>query len=387
MVAVEVLLSIGILLFTAKIFGEIAERLKVDSLVGEVLAGLLLGPVLFIVKPEAFLEGISYVGVILLVFVIGLETRFTNIKEHFSQGSVLAIIACISSLVGGFAVGVFALGSIDSGIFLGIALMGTSTAIPIKILIGRGEFHSRSSQFLTATSMADDVATMVGLSFLASYFSGTMNPWASVALVFVFVGFIYAMIHVGTKAVGHVLSYAQRLKDSEIMLSVPLAIVFAITFFAENIGIAGIVGAFLAGMVMAESQFSKDVILPKVRTIGYGFFIPIFFAYSALMINLSLLADYWWFIVLLTLAAVLTKVISSGIVASWFGFRARERNIIVAGMIPRGECGIVISQLALSLGVITNQLYGAMIAMILVTVIITPIIFTFALKSGSRYKR
>lgn len=384
---VGVLLSIAILLFLAKVFGEIAERLKVDSLVGEVLAGLVAGPILLLVSPSSLLSDIASIGVILLVFLIGLSTRFDNMKGHIYNGSALAIIACAASLAGGFAVGYFALGSFDSGVFLGIALMGTSTAIPIKILLERGEFQTHVGQFLVTASMADDIITIIGLSFLASYFSGTISVWSSATLLFVILGFILVIVTVGAQAVDRLLSVVQRLHDEQILLSIPLVIIFAVTFFAENIGIAAIVGAFLAGMAMAKSAFAETVIAPKVRTIAYGFFVPIFFAYSALVIDLNMLVDYWWLIMLLTLAAVLTKVVSSGLVATRMGFRHRERNILVAGMIPRGECGIVVSQIALTLGAITNQIYGAMIAMILITVIMTPILFSIVMRGPGGYRR
>jgi Kef-type K+ transport system membrane component KefB len=384
---IGVLLDIAILLFVAKMFGEIAERLKVDSLVGEVLAGIVLGPILLLVKPSAALGDIAQIGIILLVFLIGLSTRFDNIKSHVYKGSILAIVACAASLVGGFAIGWLVLGNFDTGVFLGIALMGTSTAIPVRILLDRGEFQTKVSQFLLTASMADDVITILGLSFLASYFTGTTSVWSSFQLLFIILGFILVVVTVGAKFVNRILSLVQRLKDEQILLSIPLAIVFAVTFFAENIGIAALVGAFLAGMLMSKSAFAETVIAPKVRTIGYGFFVPIFFAYSALVIDIGLLAEYWWLIVLLTAAAILTKVISSGIVAEWMGFRHRDRNIIAVGMIPRGECGIVIAQIALTMGAITNQIYGSMIVLILITVIITPILFSIVLSDRGGYKR
>ncbi|MEM7813346.1 MAG: cation:proton antiporter [Candidatus Aenigmatarchaeota archaeon] len=384
---VSVLLSIAVLLFFAKVFGEAAQRLKVDALAGEVLAGLVAGPVLMWVSPTPLLEGLASIGIILLVFLIGLSTRFDNMKGHVYSGSVLAIAACAASLAGGFAVGYFVLESIDAGVFLGIALMGTSTAIPIKILLERGEFQSRVGQFLVTASMADDIITIIGLSFLASYFSGTVSAWSSATLLFVILGFILAVVTVGAEAVDRFLSVVQRLKDEQILLSIPLAIVFAVTFFAENIGVASIVGAFLAGLAMAKSAFAETVIAPKVRTIGYGFFIPLFFAYSALVIDLGLLADYWWFIVLLTAAAVLTKVVSSWFVTARIGFRHRDRAIVVAGMIPRGECGIVVSQIALALGAITNEIYGSMVILVLITVIITPLLFSAVMSSWCGYRR
>lgn len=384
---IVVLLSIAILLFLAKLFGEIAERLKVDALVGEVLAGLLAGPILLIVMPNALLQGIADIGIILLVFLIGLETKFDDLREHLYNASSLAIVACLASLIGGFVIGYFMFDSMKIGIFFGIALMGTSTAIPVRILMERGMYKTRVGQFLITSSMGDDIITILGLSFLSAYLAGTANMWSSIQLFFVILGFMLAIVTVGSKVATKALNVVQRLKDENAMLAIPLAIVFAITFFAENIGVAAIVGSFLAGMLMSKSQFAETVIAPKVKTIGYGIFIPIFFAYSAVIMSLAHLSGYVWLIIILTVVAILTKVISSGIMAQIFGFRGRERDIIAIGMIPRGECGIVISQIALVLGAITNEIYGAMLLLILITVVITPILYSFILREHGRYKR
>jgi Kef-type K+ transport system membrane component KefB len=152
-------------------------------------------------------------------------------------------------------------------------------------------------------------------------------------------------------------------------------IIFIFAFISQRIGVAAVTGAFLAGMAMSRSVFAEPVIAPKIRTIGYGFFIPIFFAYSALIIDLSTFVSYWWLIAILVAVGITLKAAASGWIARLFGFDSKEQTIMAIGMIPRGEYGIVIAQVAIGLGIITSQIYGALVGFIVITAIITPILF------------
>jgi Kef-type K+ transport system membrane component KefB len=379
---IRLLLDIAILLFLAKIGGELAERARISHIVGEICAGLVAGPLLHLVAPTEMLNVFSMIGVIILLFLIGLSTRFDELKGEVYPACALAGIACAVSFIGGVAIGMV-LGSLIIGFVIGVALMGTSTAVPIKILIDMGEFKSRVGRFLLTTAMADDVITLIGLAVLSTFLVvGAVNLWSVVTLCLAVIGFILVALTIGAKVSNAVLSVVQRLRDEQILLAIPLIITFVFAFVSERIGVAAVTGAFLAGMAMSGSVFTEPVIAPKARAIGYGFFIPLFFAFSGLLVgytgtswDLSSIAGYWWLIALLLIVGVLTKAISSGWVSGLFGFRNRERGIIAIGMIPRGEYGIVIAQLALGLGVISNAIYGSIVAFIVLSVIITPILY------------
>jgi len=385
----RLLLDIAILLGVAKIFGEIAERLKIDSLVGEIIGGLLVGPILHWIAPTSygFLNVIAMMGVLILLFLIGLSTRFDDVKSDIYKGTALASIAAGVSFIVGFAIGEIFFNSLPIGLFLGVALMGTSTAIPVKILIDNGEFKSKVGRMLVVIAMADDIITLLSLAALSTFFAlGFVKIWEVVGLTFAVLGFILVVLTVGSKISDKILSWVQRMKDEQILLAVPLIIVFILAFVSQRIGIAAATGAFLAGMALNKSVFTEPIIAPKVKAIGYGFFIPLFFASSALIIDPGSFGEMWWFIVILVIFGVLAKALSTGFASGLFGFRGRDQKIIAIGMIPRGEYGIIISQIALTFGVITNQLYSAVIAFILITVIMTPILFKFVMQGWTGYK-
>src|SRR3989344_7594584 len=282
---VQVLFDVAVILIAAKVFGEIAVRLRFSSLVGEVIAGIVVGPLLGIIHPNGFVSQMAGLGVVFLMFLIGLGTKFEDFKNDIYKGSVLAVAGALLALIFGFAVGYYVIGTVLTGLVIGVALMSTSTAVSLRALIDVGEFRTGVYNKVTMILTADDVVAILSLSLLTSYFSFTLEIWKVAGLFFAVLGFFFLILTVGTKFVPPILELFSRIKDDQIMLSIPLVIVFLVAFASENVGIAAVTGAFLVGMAMNRSKFDDTDIAPKIRTIGYGLFIPLFFAYSALTLD------------------------------------------------------------------------------------------------------
>lgn len=383
---VLVLFDIAIVLFVAKIFGEVAERLKVDSTVGEIAAGLLLGPILNLVQPNGLLGQLSGLGILVLLFLMGMSTKLEEMKGHVYSGTATAVVAAGASMAGGFAVGYVFFNSVLIGIVLGIAIMSTSTAIPLKILQRTGHFRTPVGQFVVATAMADDLAAILALSLLSAWLATqSIAIGQAVALFFIMIGFIYFLLTAGAKISNAFLHIFQRMRDEQSLFAIALVILFFVSFAAESLGVAAVTGAFLAGMALANSVFTEPAIAPKIKTLGHGLFIPLFFAYSALFVDLSVMLQNWPFVVALVAVAVVTKLIASAVMARVYGYRGKEAGIVALGMIPRGEYEIVIAQLTLGFGVITSAVYGGLIATALITTIITPILFRLYLGRQSQW--
>ena len=177
------------------------------------------------------------------------------------------------------------------------------------------------------------------------------------------------------------------MKDEQMLVSIPLFIMFIVAFLSEQASVAAVTGAFLAGMAMNRSHLTESIILPKTKIIGNGFFIPLFFAYSAVLIDLSVLASSLWIVVLLLAVGIAAKIIGAGFFSRFFGYSRSEQLIIGIGMIPRGEYSIIIAQLALTaaffderLHSIFAQLYGPIIVFVLLSIIVTPLFFRLVKK-------
>jgi Kef-type K+ transport system membrane component KefB len=386
---ISIFIGIALLLLSAKIFGELAERLNISSMVGEITGGIVVGPLLHLVTPNAFISQLAGFGILFLLFIIGLSTRFDEVKGHVYSGSVLAFGGEVISFAGGFLVGYFLFGSIEAGIIIGVAILSTSTAVTIRAISDIGHFHTPVGKILLAIDMADEVVAMLALSVLTSYFTyGSIHVWYVVGLFFAIIGFFIFILTFGSDFVGKFLGIFQRMRDEQILISIPLVIVFIVAFLSENVGLAGVTGAFLAGMAMNKASVTEHVILPKVKIIGYGFFIPLFFAYSALILDFGALVKFWWIIAILIAIGIAAKLAGSGFLAKLYGFKKREQMMIGFGMVPRGEYAIITVQIAATLPLVATrltaevatQIYTVIVAFVLISMIITPLLLKLVVR-------
>ncbi|MBI4896150.1 MAG: cation:proton antiporter [Candidatus Aenigmarchaeota archaeon] len=379
---VTLLFTIAILLFFAKAGGELAEQFRISPIVGEVAAGIVAGPLLGLVKPNPFIEEIASLGILFLLFIIGLSTQLTSFKKNAYVSSILAIGGALLSFVLGFAVGYFTLGSIPIALILGLALLSTSTAVALRSLEDLGEFHSRIFNISIPISMADDVIAILSVSLLSSYLAfGSVHIFEVIGLFFAVLGFIVIMLTLGSRLVGSLIESFKHASDENILVSVALVVLFLVSFASEHIGVAAVTGAFLAGIVLSNSKLTDPIIIPKMKTIGYGFFIPIFFAYSALSIDIGSLLQYWWLIGLLLLVGVAAKIIGCGLLSRHYGFRETDASLIGISMIPRGEYSIIFAQMALHAALISAYIYSSIIAFVVLSMAVTPLLFLAVKKS------
>jgi Kef-type K+ transport system membrane component KefB len=277
-------------------------------------------------------------------------------------------------------------GSLNTGIVLGVAMISTSTAIPIKALIDRGELKTPVGKILVIVAVADDIIAILALSLMSNYFSvGTINVWNIFTLFLLMLGFIYVALTVGAKAVERIISFVgYHIKDEQALIAAPVAVALATAALSQRLEIAAVTGAFIAGMVMSKSVFTRSIIIPKLQVIGFGFFIPIFFAYSGMLMDMLSIHGTWWIIALFVIIGSAAKMLGSGVFARFFGYDRREQAVIAISMVPRGEYGIVISQIALAIGIISNSIYTILLSFVVVTIVITPFLFRLEEKVFSR---
>ena len=382
----ELFLSLAILLFSAKLLGEIFERLNLSSLVGEITAGIIVGPLLGVIVPSEELKLITDFGIIFMLFLIGLSTKFDEVKGNMYVGIALAAAGCILAFVGGLIVGNIFFGSVEAGIILGVAVISTSTAITLRSLADIGEFQSRPYKLALAVDIADEVIAILALALLTTYFTvGIVKPWETVSLFFVILGFFFFVLTAGSSIARKLLSAFRGMRDEQIMVSVPLVVLFLTAFVSEHVGIAAVTGAFLAGVPLNKSPLVEPLVLPKIKAISYGFFIPIFFAYSAVLLDLASVVQFLPVIAALVLIVSVGKVIGCGLIAGFFGYNEHEQKVIGIGMIPHGEYSIVMAQLALVAGFIRADMYTVVIAFVILSIVITPVLLRwFTRRPGRR---
>ncbi|HIG97205.1 MAG TPA: cation:proton antiporter [Candidatus Aenigmarchaeota archaeon] len=372
----QFLLAIGLLILFAKIFGEVAERYGIASLVGEIVAGILLGPILGWVLIGSFLNSFLTFGIIFLLFIAGLEVKFEDIKNYAYKASFLAATGGLISLLLGFMVGMIFFGDFLISIAIGTVMISTSNGALFLLLMKTGEFDSKTGKLIVAITIADDVVGILMLSFFNMYISQSVAISSLFSVFLVSIGFYLFILTIGSRVIGKALNKINIFRDEQILFSIPIAIVFALAFFTNQIGLSVATGAFLAGMAMANSQFAEPVITAKVNIVSRGFLLPLFYAsIGALLIftNLNI-----FLIISIIIASMLGKFIGCGVLSKFTGSTWEEVKLIGISMMPRGDENIALLQIVVLLGVITNEIYTSLAVAIVITTILAPILMKLA---------
>ena len=363
----EMLLVFG----TAKILAELCERFGQPGIVGEILAGVLIGPqILDWVKPNELLSALAELGVMFLLFRVGLEIRASELVR---VGKV-AIMVAIMGVVLPFALGWGILRcwgepQIES-VFVGAAMVATSVGITAQVLASKGLLDATASKIILAAAVFDDILGLLILAFVSGLARGSVNIVELMGTAVMAIGFTLLLIKYGTKTVGRFVKWAEeKLHLVEAQFVLALVLMFGLALLAIHAGVAAIVGAFLAGMALGESTGHRT------HDMAHGvteLLVPFFLAGIGLHFDLSLFTRQSTVILAMVVmvAAVLSKLVGCGLGAIGLG-RADAVRVGV-GMVPRGEVGMVVAQIGLSLGTISQAVYGIVVFMAVTTTLVAP---------------
>lgn len=365
---------------TAKLFANICERLGQPGIVGEIVAGVVLGPsVLDWVRPNDVLAALAEMGVIFLLFRVGLEVRASDLMRV--GGTALLIASLGVALPFGLGWGVMELGGGSSveGIFLGAALTATSVGITAQVLASRGLLQARASRVILAAAVIDDILGLLILSLVSSVAEGHVNLEALATTGVIACGFTILVAKYGTRTLQHIIPRVERrLTVQEAQFDIALVLLFALALLAVFAGVAAIVGAFLAGMAISEA------VDQRVHDLAHGvteLLVPFFLAGIGLNVDLSVFTDRTTLELTIGVCAVavFSKLIACGLGAWKLG---REDMLRVGvGMIPRGEVGMVVAQIGLTLGVIEQKVYAIVVFMAIATTLIAPPLLKYAYRN------
>ncbi len=370
----DILVSLFVVLLAAKVGDEIFKRIGQPALVGEILAGILIGPsVLALVSPNETLEVFAELGVVFLLFWVGLETRISEMREVGRTAALVGVAGVVVPFVTGSA-GALALGeSAATSVFVGAGLVATSVGITTGVLMELGALATRAARTILGAAVIDDILAMVLLAVAVGVAETGGVDVASIAVVVgLAVGFVVFVGLGGTALVARVPDLFHRPKFSESPLLPGVILCLGLAAFAAQIGLAAIIGAFLAGMVVAESKDRHDFEEQVVPL--YAFFPPFFFVFIGLEVSLGAFADPATVALLLglTVVAFVTKFVPARLAARGLG---ADAPVVGLGMVPRGEVGIIVAGIGSTAGVVDDQLFALIVGMsILTTVLIPPLL-------------
>jgi len=377
------ILQLAIILVFSKIAGDISVKLGQPSVLGKLLVGILIGPSLLgLVTETETLKEFSQLGVILLMFIAGLETDVDEFKRTGKASTFVGVGGIVFPLLVVYLAGILLGLSTMQSWFLGLLLSATSVSISVQALKEMNQLKSREGATILGAAVIDDVVVIIALAFLMSFAGGDIN--LSVVIlkkVFFFAGAIF----VGWKIVPWFLNRFSSLKVTEAVTSSALIICFVYAYLDEYTGVAAIIGAYIAGVSISVTKFKHEV-FEKVETISYSIFVPVFFTSIGVTAQFSGIMDNIGLIVLLSIVAILTKLIGALVGAKLAGFNWNSSLGIGSAMISRGEVALIIAAIGLESKLLTQDMFAIIVVVVLVTTIVTPPMMKWFFKSDSEVK-
>ncbi|HET6448050.1 MAG TPA: cation:proton antiporter [Conexibacter sp.] len=367
-----VLLDLFTILLAAKLGDELFRRLGQPGIVGEILAGVLIGPsVLGWVEPDEVFQVFAELGVVFLLFWVGLETRLSDMRAVGRSAALVGGLGVVFPFAGGIALGAALGDGSAEAVFLGVSLVATSVGITSAVLIELGVLQSAAARTILGAAVIDDVLALLLLAVATGLADGGGLDVGDLALVLgIAVAFIAFFALAGTRVTQRWprLLHAPRFSDSPLLPAVLVCL--GLAALAAEVGLAAIIGAFLAGMIVAETR-EQHPIEREVEPL-YAFFPPFFFAFIGAELDLGSLADGG---ALALLAALTALAIVTKYVGAWLGASAlagHERRVVAVGMIPRGEVGIIVAGIGASAGVVGDRRFAVIVAMSVATTLVAP---------------
>jgi Kef-type K+ transport system membrane component KefB len=368
----DILLGLFIIIASAKLMAEIFERLKQPAVVGEILAGVVIGPsVLGWVQPNDLIAVVAEVGVIFLLFMVGLETKPQDIFRVGKKALMVGVLGVIFPFIAGYAIASFWDGSFVEAMFIGAAMVATSVGITARVLGSMGLLDRETSRIILGAAVIDDILGLIILSVVSGLGEGGISTTAILKTAGLAVAFTAIVGLAGSKVMTRLKPKIEALRLSKPFFNIGLILCFGLSVASMYFGVAAIIGAFLAGMALAEATEDNH----KMHQLTSGvteFLVPFFLVNIGMQLNLAVFRDtsVVALALIVTLLAVVTKFIG-GSLGAW-GMRRREMAQVGVGMIPRGEVGIVVAQIGLGIGAISQPFFASVLFMAVATTLIAP---------------
>ena len=384
-----VLLKLVVLLAAARVAAEVAERLGQPAVLGELLAGVLLGPTLLGFVdfsqgggPLDALRVLAELGVLFLLFEVGLETRLGDMLRVGASSSLVALIGIVGSFGAGFGAswalaraGVWS-DSLLLHFFVGATLTATSVGITARVLSDLGRLATAEARIILGAAVLDDVGGLLLLAAFGALAAGGVSGWALAGKAALALGFLALVLLLGVRAAPPLFDRLARMRSRGGVLVAAVVLALLAAWLAEQVGLAGIVGAFAAGVGLAATR-QREAIGAALRHVS-DLFVPLFFVYVGLQLDLRGLGS--GAASLAAIVAILTLAALAGKLASGLGVleRGGDRMLVGVGMVPRGEVGLIFAVVGLTTLVAGAPLldareYGALLLAIALTTLLAPL--------------
>lgn len=377
----QLALLIAIILLAAKAAGYLSVRLGQPSVLGELLVGILLGPSLLDLLHLPFVTGhlgetikeLGELGVLLLMFIAGLELHLDELTRNTKVSAFAGIMGVLTPVVLGTGTALMFGFEMEAALFLGLTLGATSVSISAQTLMELRVLRTRVGLGLLGAAVFDDVMIILLLSIFLAVVSGGTSLVGILLILGKMILFLAASVAFGLYVLPKLVRITRRLPISQGVLSLAMVVLLFYGVAAEVVGgMAAITGSFLAGLMFARCD-EKERLEQGVSALAYGLFVPIFFVSIGLAVNIRDLESQALILTgAIIIVAVASKFFGSGLGARWAGFTWRESWQLGAGMVSRGEVGLIVANVGIGAGLVSGSEFSAIVGMVLATTIVTP---------------
>ena len=367
----RILFELFVIFAAAKLVGEIFEFFRQPAVIGELLVGIALGhDLLGVIGESEVHHTLQELGAIVLLFMVGLDTRLHEVKAVGGRALAVGGTGIVLPFIAGAGFIAATGRSGDEAAFIGAAMVATSVGITARVLADLGMVQEKESRIVLGAAVVDDVLGLLVLALVSGLAGGDLSAAEIIVLAVEAIGFVVIIALFGHRVVGAASGMVERARVHRSELAFALAVCLGLAAMAGAVGLAAIIGAFLAGMAFSEVR-PRWNLEEQVEPV-YQLLVPFFFVITGSRVDLDALTDpgTLGLVAAVTGLAIAGKLIGCG-GAAW-GMGRRSAAIIGVGMVPRGEVGIIVASVGLSEGIIKPDLYGVVVAMSILTTLIAP---------------
>ncbi|AAL80399.1 cation:proton antiporter [Pyrococcus furiosus DSM 3638] len=375
----DVFLELALILIMAKIFGYISVRFGFPAALGQLIGGIIIGPSLLNIVPYSEeVRLLAELGVVILLFLAGLETDVEEFKKVGFPAFIVAILGVFVPFVLGYA-SALAFGYPNmQALFLGGVLTATSVGLTTSILMEMKKLRTKVGTTILAAAVIDDVLGIIVLTILVAISTrGSVNLF-DLGIIFLEVVVFFTLgLLLGNPAVKEMLKLSERITLPETVTAFAISIMLLFAYIAEKFQLAGITGSYLAGILVAMTEEAREI-TNKIMTIGYSLFIPIFLVSIGIESDLHVLLHASLFAIVYAVVGIVGKVVGCSLGALLVKFKPKEALQVGVGMIPRMEVALIMANIGLREGVFTRDVFSIPVVMVVVTTLVTPFLLKLA---------
>ena len=374
---------LSVILLATLLGGQFSARLKLPAVIGELLAGIIVGPaVLNLVQPTGIIKVFSDIGVIFLMFLAGLDSDLKTLKRLLRSSVLVAGFGMIVPIIIAYFTGIlFAFSQVES-LFLGLTFSATSVSISVAVLQEMGRLQGKEGMTILGAAVADDLLSIILLS-IVSGLTGVSEPSSNkgkdlILSLLTQAAFLILLVFVSVYVIPRLINLSQRLTLPVPETLVAMIIVVLASWGAEKVGLSNVIGAFFAGLALNRTSAQKTL-KKNFTVIGYSSFIPIFFVSIGSNMSIKgILNDFILFFVLV-IGSVFSKLVGAGLGAKIAGFSNSSALLVGTGMVSRGEMALVVAQMGLTNHLLAPAAYSTVIGAIIMTTVVSPFLLKWSI--------